>query len=158
MKRFIIFTVVFLIALWTSTRIPIFQHAYAQEEKRIKDDEWLLQQCNLPEFFIRMSQHSNICERLLQQLHIVKEPVWIVALRACLPQSISYVCPWNVTWQTWILFISGILFMVPSILWPWYCAREHTEEQLRILEACTPQIKSNSVLLGLRHRRKPFVW
>ena len=155
MKKQFLWCSVFLCMLWMSTRIPVFQQAYLQHEQRLENDAWLLKQCNTPDFFVRMSHHSDLCERLMLSANSILAPTWIVALRACLPQFLLELAPFDMTWQTWILLVAGFLFSVPMILWPFYCAREEQMEQLRLLEACSPQIKSN---ISFLRRRRPIVW
>jgi hypothetical protein len=52
--------------LWLTTllvsRIFIFHEAYTAHVAKVQDEKWLSSQCNTPEFYSNIRQHTDLCE------------------------------------------------------------------------------------------------
>ena len=49
------------LATFVVTRSYALHEAYQAEVGQQSDERWLLQQCQLPEFYANLRQHSNLC-------------------------------------------------------------------------------------------------
>jgi hypothetical protein len=53
-------------AIWVTTlcvsRIFIFHEAYSTHVAKVKDEQWLAEQCSKPEFYSNIRQHTDLCE------------------------------------------------------------------------------------------------
>ena len=125
-----------MLLLWLLGRVPIFQRAYSEHLQRLEDDTWLQAQCKDPQFFVRMRQHTNVCEHVRASF---QQPAVLVGLQACIPVSLEDICPtWE--WQTWAVVAGVVLVLVPNVILPMYRAREDKREHIRVLQACSPML------------------
>ena len=95
-------------------RLPMFQRAYANHVQKMEDDAWLHEQCLIPDFFVRLRQHTSLCEQVRDTFN---RPAALVALHACLPEV-----PWWGDWRAAAVF-ALLLVMGPSLVLPWYRRR-----------------------------------
>lgn len=125
-----------MLLLWLLGRVPIFQLAYSEHLQRLEDDTWLQAQCKDPQFFVRMRQHTDVCERVRASF---QQPAVLVGLQACIPVGLDDICPvWE--WQTWAVVAGVVLLLVPNVILPLYRAREDRREHIRVLQACSPML------------------
>jgi hypothetical protein len=64
LKLMVISLGVFWSVSFVVSRLFIFYEAYINFHSTLKDEEWLRIQCELPEFYSNMRQHSDLCNNV----------------------------------------------------------------------------------------------
>ena len=99
-----------VVANWGFTKAPIFQSAYNAQLNRQNDNAWLHVQCQTPDFYSHMRQHTSVCE-LVRQAYALSPTM--AGLQACFPSGVSN---WN---RMFIGILLGMfVVLAPALLLP----------------------------------------
>ena len=113
---------------------PAYHKAYTEHLQRLEDDAWLQTQCSDPQFIVRMRQHADVCDRVRATF---QQPAFLIGMRAMCPQF-----GWEAVAVTLLL-----LLIAPSVLLPYYRDRMDRLDRDRMLEACSPVLRGNRMML-----------
>jgi hypothetical protein len=61
-KNITLVLICFFACLVTINFLFALQTEHAADRQRLMDDQWLLQQCGQPDFYMRLKQHTDLCE------------------------------------------------------------------------------------------------
>ena len=75
LKLMVISVGVFWAVSFCVSRVFVFYEAYSSFLSILKDEEWLRQQCMLPEFYSNMRQHTDLCSAV--RLNAERSPILI---------------------------------------------------------------------------------
>ena len=67
-----------LLCSFVITRTHMFHQAFSLRLRHRDNSQWLVKQCNTPEFYSNMQQHSSICEDVQQ---VNTDSIWLHAMR-----------------------------------------------------------------------------
>jgi hypothetical protein len=98
MQAYSTITIIALLAIvahWGATKAPVFHHSYTTQRFKQADNAWLHQQCQKPEFYSHMRQHTTVCELARQAFALSP---WMAGIQACFP-SASNVAPAVAVWN-----------------------------------------------------------
>jgi hypothetical protein len=89
----------FWVASFFIARLMVFVDSFQATHAILRGEEWLLQQCMVPEFFARMRQHSDLCITVqrnadrgpvLSALNAVAGTAHLCGSRSCLETVIDF--------------------------------------------------------------------
>jgi hypothetical protein len=121
LKLMVVSVGVFWVVSFCVSRVFVFYEAYSSFLRILKDEEWLRQQCALPEFYSNLRQHTDLCNDV--RLNAERSPV-LIALNevantahlcgrySCL-EALSMLS--SAGWPAIFALVTAVL-MAPSIL------------------------------------------
>ena len=129
MQAYSTITIIALLAIvahWGATKAPVFHHSYTTQRFKQADNAWLHQQCQKPEFYSHMRQHTTVCELARQAFALSP---WMAGIQACFP-SASNVAPAAAVWNRLLIgVVLGMCIMLsPTLLLPLWQRRNHRSQ------------------------------
>ena len=115
----------FVLMLAFMLTFPSCQKAYVEHQGRLRADAWLFKQCQDYDFAQRMRQYTDSCEHVAA---LFEQSPWLAAAQKCLPSPSML--------STFALTLAVML--VPSVVIPFYRARQDMLETQRIMRGCSP--------------------
>ena len=85
LKLMVISLGVFWSVSFIVARLFIFYEAYVNFQGVLKDEEWLRSQCDQPEFYSNMRQHSDLCNDVRRNAE--RSPSWSPSQSSHQPQQ-----------------------------------------------------------------------
>jgi hypothetical protein len=112
--------------MWMTTfsvsRMYLLHEAYIEETNRRSDEQWLLKQCNNPEFYSNIRQHTDICTEvaknaksslLLKALYKVASSTHICGRESCMETLYGLILRFG--WQATLL-AALIMVVAPNFV------------------------------------------
>lgn len=141
----------FVLGIWVLffaiTRVHMLQATVARMSVEVKNEEWLLEQCQLHEFYHNMKHHSSLCDEVSAK---ARDALWLHATREVIENS--YLCGFEscaVLVENATLFIArqsfyalscAALFVIftPTLLLPVWrrCVNSMAEDRMHKLYNC----------------------
>jgi hypothetical protein len=121
LKLMVVSVGVFWVVSFCVSRVFVFYEAYSAFIRILKDEEWLRQQCALPEFYSNLRQHTDLCNAV--RLNAERSPVLIALNEVANTAHLCgrYSCTEALTtlssagWPAIVALVATLL-MTPSIL------------------------------------------
>lgn len=127
--------------MWTTSfmasRIYLLHEAYIQESSKRSDESWLLRQCDDPEFYSNMRQHTDLCTEvannarsslILKAIYKVASNTHLCGSSSCVEAAYTFVLRFG--WQATLL-VALIMIVAPNFV---FAILRHVQQQ-RILKA-----------------------
>lgn len=113
--------------LFLVSRIHMLHHAYAAGHQLREDESWLLEQCDLHEFYHNMKQHSSLCDEVkakhnsiifLDALQHVVNNTYLCGYQTC-TSLLTALLDWAMGRGAMItIWAAGILLVFPTLFVP----------------------------------------
>jgi hypothetical protein len=133
--------------VWGTTllvsRIFIFHQAYTTHTAKVRDEEWLANQCSTPEFYSNIRQHTDLCEDVysnsraspfLVGLNAMAVNTYVCGIHPCTEvlQGILVKMGWQTVGVVAILFIFAPNLL--ALIYRTICGRSLTAHEREIFK------------------------